>query len=364
MGGLEYIVRNLIAGLNEIKTDCEFLVWRNSKVEPIISIADTPNPSKKRFIDIPLDVEPQFGSNYSKWLLERFSETPPDIMYYPFSTLFPFDLPYFKLLNVADIQHEYFPEFYDKDELKKRKERYKPSCESADLILAVSKFTKDSLIKKFQIDPQKIKIFYIPCRVPSSCLTLNYKQSGNQQTSFFDRYIFYPANTWRHKNHINLLKSFDIMKDKWNYSGGLILSGTPKEEEHKIQEYIQSSKHRNCIVRLSFIPRDEFWKIFLNAECLVFPSLFEGFGIPLAEAMMLGIPIAASNIASISEITDGAALLFEPNNPEDIADKTMSIINNRNLRDAFINKGGEIAVRYDYIECAKSFMSIINQVLC
>lgn len=137
--------------------------------------------------------------------------------------------------------------------------------------------------------------------------------------------MYYPAATWPHKNHKTLLQAFKILKDWCGFEGDLVLTGIAKQSHDDISAQIELLGIKDDVKVLGYLPYEELPCIYNLARLLVFPSLFEGFGIPLVEAMACGCPVVCSNVTSIPEIVGAAGVMFDPDSAEDMAEKLMSV---------------------------------------
>lgn len=274
-----------------------------------------------------------------------------DAVHFPFTTIHPgylnIDLPV--ILTVADIQQEYYPEFFDEKTIKGRMVSYRPSAERADVIIAISEYTKKTLIEKYKINPAKIVVAYIGCSKDFKKIddgaVLNSVRSRYDLPSEF---MLYPASTWPHKNHIKLLEAVSILRSKYSLEKTLILTGIPKNNQKNITETIERLELKGLIKFLSFVPFSDLPIIYNLASIMVFPSLFEGFGIPLVEAMNVGLPIACSDRTSIPEVVGDAGIYFNPDSAEDIAEKIYQLWKDEDLRKRLVNRGFERAERFTW----------------
>jgi glycosyltransferase involved in cell wall biosynthesis len=141
-------------------------------------------------------------------------------------------------------------------------------------------------------------------------------------------FLYYPAATWPHKNHIRLLKALKILKDEYRFDGKLVLSGIAMQMHPMILEEIKLLDLSGTVKVLGYLPEEELPYLYNLARLMVFPSLFEGFGIPLVEAMACGCPIVCSNVTSIPEVVGEAAVMFSPDSVEDMAEKIWALWNN------------------------------------
>ena len=154
-----------------------------------------------------------------------------------------------------------------------------------------------------------------------------------------EKFFFYPAATWPHKNHLNLCKAYKIMKDRFGHNEKMVWTGTVKENHDFVLKEIKMLGLSDDIVHLGYVPYSDLPGIFNAASLLVFPSFFEGFGIPVLEAMATGLPVACSNSSSLPEVAGDAAIFFNPNNPENMAEQIHALQKDQDLKRDLAQRG-------------------------
>lgn len=151
------------------------------------------------------------------------------------------------------------------------------------------------------------------------------------------KYILYLGSNHKRKNINGLKKAFKILKEKYRIPHELVLAGVKNH-----------------------ISGDEKWQLLKNAEVFVFPSFYEGFGMPVLEAQAVGLPVVASKISSFPEILGDSALLIDPYKPEEIAETIYKIIKNPKLRNSLIKKSQENVKRFSWQKCAEETLKILT----
>ena len=251
-----------------------------------------------------------------------------DLWFCPFTDLDPRISPVPSVITVHDVQHEYYPEFFHPDELRHRRHFYPESCAAADHIIAVSEFTRRCVLDKYNVEPAAVSTIW-----EAAGADFDWKGAADQvpetrkRYALPARYILYPANTWRHKNHQRLIEALAHYRTAHRTEPTLVLTGVGKEGQEALDRAVESHRLQGLVRMLGYVPRADLPALYAGAQCLVFPSLFEGFGIPLVEAMLVGCPIAAANVTSIPEVVGDAAILFDPLDPRDISRALASILN-------------------------------------
>jgi glycosyltransferase involved in cell wall biosynthesis len=179
-----------------------------------------------------------------------------------------------------------------------------------------------------------------------------------------ERYIFYPANRWFHKNHDYLLKALQILLREFNLRVDCVLTGFDYENGYPLQKKIEEYGLNRQIRTLGYVTQEKIKYIYNKAVLLCFPSLFEGFGMPLVEAMVVGCPVVCSNATSIPEIVGDAALCFNPLDAHDIAQKIYDVWTNPGLRERLKKRGFEQVQKFsakNLAACHKSIFQLAAQ---
>lgn len=257
-----------------------------------------------------------------------------DLYFCPFGAIWPRPVPKPSVVTVHDIQEQFFPQFFTKEALWSRDYHYKPSMKIADKVITISEFSKDSIVRFHGISEEKIHVAYH-----------GFYMTDKKQVSFPlpDKYIFYPANRWLHKNHDNLLRALVILKKEKGIAVDCVFTGFDVPGGYPLQEKVDEYELTDQIKIIGYVNVENLKFIYKNAAMLCFPSLFEGFGMPLVEAMASGCPVACSNTTSIPEVVGSAALLFDPTSPNEIADRVFRILSDSSLSDELRKKGLEQA---------------------
>lgn len=216
---------------------------------------------------------------------------------------------------VHDIMHRYesqFPEI--KCNYEEREMVFKSVAKYADLIFVDSKLGKKQF-KECYIEGtrNKLKIVVLPFSVPQHILKTEEAYIETPQ-----KYLFYPAQFWEHKNHMNLLKALRLLKDEVK-DIYLVLVGSDKNMGKKIRKYIQENGLEEHVTMLGFVSDEQITYLYKHAVGLVMPTYFGPTNIPPLEAMALGCPVAVSDKYAMPEQVGNAGLKFNPDSPEEIA---------------------------------------------
>ncbi len=269
----------------------------------------------------------------------QFRKLELDFIHHPFNVLNPVAAGIRSVLTINDIQHEYYPDFFTSADLLKRRKLFKPSAVEATQIITISDFTRKCVMEKYGIEDGKIEVIHIGCGEEYQPIDDHERLMQIRKKYDLDRpFMYYPAGSWPHKNHKTLLAALKLLIERNNFDGLLVLTGIAMQAHNAMLEEIEKLGLTESVKVLGYLPYDELPFLYNLASLLVFPSLFEGFGIPLVEAMACGCPVVCSNVTSLPEVVGNAGVMFEPLSSEDMADKIWSVWDStgvqQRLRDA------------------------------
>jgi glycosyltransferase involved in cell wall biosynthesis len=276
-----------------------------------------------------------------------------DLWFCPMTNLDPRQLSIPTVITIPDIQQEYYPEFFTRAELRERALMYRPSCQEATAVIGVSRFSKTCMVEKYALPSEKVHCVYEAGveRVddPSSVPTPEELRGKYRLPA---TYALYPANMWAHKNHQMLILALHRLRQLYGIKLSLVLTGDDMGQWPRLEALARHLQLQEQVHYLGYVEAKALPGLYRSAAMLVFPSLFEGFGMPLVEAMALGCPIAAANTTSIPEVVGDAALLFDPRNPDAVASASYRLLVDEALRQTLIARGREQAARFSWEKAA------------
>lgn len=218
-----------------------------------------------------------------------------------------------------------------------------------DKIIAVSQNTKDDLIKYFEIENTKIIVNYNG--FDKSLFTIVTKDTGVIKTKFHieKEYFLYTARIEHPgKNHLNLIKAYELLPQELKEKYDLVFVGVAKENAQVVFDYANISIDKNNIKFLGFVSNENLPMIYSNATLFVFPSFYEGFGIPLVEAMAMQLPVLSARNSSLLEIGEDVAYYFDEYNPQSIKDAIVHITNNTDKQIVMRKEGLKKLNKFDW----------------
>lgn len=254
---------------------------------------------------------------------------------------------------VHDLSFLHFPSFNKKSHVLFYK-RYIPKyLKKAATIATVSAFSKKDILMHYTtIDDSKIDIVYSAAKEIFNPVSEAKKEAMKKKFTGGKEYFVYAGAIHPRKNLMNLLKAFSIFKKKQQSNMKLLLAGRLAWKYDSFIESLKTYKYRDDIVMTGYLDENEMVKIVGSAYALVYPSLWEGFGVPVLEAMRCHVPVITSADSPMQEIAKDAALYVNPSDYNDIAEKMMLLYKDESLRKKMIQNGKEISRQYSWDKTA------------
>jgi len=244
-----------------------------------------------------------------------------------------------------DMIHRHYRQYFSRSTLLRRS-RAEQSLHLCELILCPSRSTAEDLLSVYPQLSIKTKVFpEAPCEIflRRQC----FKEVAELRQMQGDAILFlFVGVDWPHKNHEVLIKAALKLRSMTSRKFKIVFAG--QRRGNVIAQMIKRHGAGDCVVDLGGVTSRRLAACYLTASVLVFPSLYEGFGIPLVEAMHYGLPIIAGNTSSVAEVCGGAAVLLEPTRPELWAGEMLKMIEDRNHRQRYSRLSGKRAARYTW----------------
>ena len=281
-----------------------------------------------------------------------------DVYFCIFGALWPRPVPKPSVVGLVDIQEKFFPQYFTKQDLWNREMHFSSSTRCADQVVTISEFSKKTMVEYHKISSEKVHVAYLAADEFFYEPVVEYKEPV---VAIPKSFIFYPANRWLHKNHDNLLKALLILKNDHNLQIDCVLTGFDQPNGYSLMKNVEAYGLTKQVHNIGYVGKDDLKYIYRNALMLCFPSLFEGFGMPLIEAMACGCPVICSKVTSIPEVVGNAALLFNPEDPKDIAKCIRKLLLDKNTATKLRNKGFERAKLFSQEKTAAKHLQIFKR---
>lgn len=242
------------------------------------------------------------------------------------------------LAVIHDLNFEHHPEHLPETYRNFYCKYFPLFAQKADRIATVSEFSKQDLIKTYNISASKIDVVYNGANKNFKPISENEKTSIQQKHANGSAYFLFIGTLHPRKNLVNLFKAFDEFKQQTNSDFKLLIAGKKMWWTSEIKQAFNQLQFKNDIVFLGRINDDELTQITASAYALTYIPIFEGFGIPLVEAMSCGVPVITSNITSMPEVVEDSGILVDPFSIKDITKAMVNISTNSELRNQLVEK--------------------------
>jgi glycosyltransferase involved in cell wall biosynthesis len=260
-----------------------------------------------------------------------------DAIHYPLTVPIPgTDAP--TVVTLHDIQHRDLPEFFGPARKSFRRIAYDRAARGASAVIVTSEFVRQRAVSVLGLDPARVHV--IPHAIEHDVF-----KPGDEEA---EPMLLYPARPWPHKNHARLFEAFARLRQT-RPRLRLVLTGGGHERLGALPDGVES---------LGVVSATELASLYRRAACLVFPSLYEGFGLPPLEAMACGCPVAASNAGAIPEVCGDAAVLFDPRDEESMA---RAIVEADSRREALRAKGFARAAHFTWDDVARRHEAVYRE---
>ncbi len=276
-----------------------------------------------------------------------------DVMHFPMQVGFRTGVP--TIFAPHDLQHLHLPQFFSRPAIAEREARYRALCDRASIVTMMSSWGRDDIVARYGLPPEKVRV------VPGAAAIEVYDLPTEGETAAArarlglpERFALYPAKAWPHKNHLRLVAALKLLRER-GVDVPVVLTGEQAGSDVAILARAEALGVADLVRFVGFVTPGELVALYRAARMMVFPSLFEGWGLPVVEAMSAGLPVACSNVTCLPAVTAGAAELFDPADPSAIADSVGRVWGDERLRERLIADGRARAARFSWNHTARIF---------
>ena len=362
-GGVKLLALELIKGFQCMSPNNRLLLLTSSWNDKELSSLDSTNTQRLCVVDkksamisgnsaVPNQIERKLRNirrflrrHYREKLRPRgfLSQRGVDLLFCPFTapTFAEPGIPVVSL--ICDLQHKDYAQFLSSNEIYARESFLSEVQRRADSIICISESTRKSVIHHLKAEPAKTFTIHVCIQsrlagrdIPGAAWYLRDLHNDGRP------FMFYPANFWPHKNHHMLISAYGTYVARHPDSEmDLVFTGALDDTRRDLQDKVRSIGLDGRVHFLGYLPEDQMSAVWEGCSFLVFPSLYEGFGIPVLEAMQFGKPVLCSNVTSLPEVAGDAAIYFDPRKPDEIVQGLEKIIGNKELCRILVQRGYE-----------------------
>src|SRR6476661_7165966 len=354
--GIGTYIRNLLKQLARLDTSTEYVLLTR---EEDLAVAAQLGPNFRSV----LEPSPNYSLReqlHVPWVLMREK---PDVFHAPHYIL-PTGVRAHSVVTIHDCIHLMFPQYLpNRMAYTYARMAMWSAARRSDCILTVSQASKRDILHFFAVPPEKIEVIYNAFDERFSIQPNEEAVARVRERYQLDqRCVLYVGNIKPHKNLVRLIEAFAALRHGELDDLKLLIIGDEISKLPALRRAVHSLKLHKHVRFLGYQPDDTLAILYRLASVFVFPSLYEGFGLPPLEAMASGTPVVTSNLSSLPEVTGNAALLVDPYNPEAIADGIARVITDRTLSDELRSKGLARARQFSWETSVRRIREIYGEV--
>jgi glycosyltransferase involved in cell wall biosynthesis len=373
-GGVEQVLIGVAAGLSKLDDgDEEYLFLthpeRDEWIRPYLHGPCRRLPARRAYVTRRARAAGRALAERAPGGL-RFAVRPSDgtveragveVMHFPVQDAFTTDIP--SIYQPHDLQHLHLPDLFSRWERERRERIYRTHCARARMVVAMTSWGKRDLMDRYGLTDEKVQV------VPWGSVLWEYPEPApgdldalRRRLSLPERFLLYPAQTWPHKNHEVLLQALALIRDREGLTLPLVCPGKQNRHFARI-----SSRARELGLEAStrfpgFVSTLELRGLYQLATALVFPSRFEGWGLPICEAFSAGLPVASSSATSLPDLVGDAGLLFDPGDPEQMARTVLRLWRDPVLRQTLSERGSERGAQFSFDHTSRLFRAHYRRI--
>ena len=275
------------------------------------------------------------------------------------------------VVTIHDVIFERFPEQYSRIDVEIYKRKFKYACDYADKVIAISEQTKKDIIEFYKIPEEKITVCYQSCN-PAFGETISdkTKQQVKEKYSLPGQYFLYVGSIIERKNLFGICKAIYLLRNELKIP--LVVIGDGTKYKQQVKDFIKQNGLEKQVIFLSenplakvsssFLKAEDFPAIYQSAIAMIYPSFFEGFGIPVLEALWSRLPVITSSVSSLPEAGGDGAYYVDPNRSEEIAEGMKTIFADGSFTEALKEKGWQHAQNFTQQKCAANVMKVYESL--
>ncbi len=401
-GGAKFVAVELVHHLSKLAPECNFVLLTSDQTHEELSYLDAPNVTRRCVRYLNNLSEPTLTNRPSKnmrlrlneWCSTHFPSTiytglkaayfwlqshrlvahrlpgagilkelGVDLLFCPFTMPFYYDPAVPVVSIIHDLQYRYYPQFFEQEDRLVRERNFKETCRLADRLVCISEYVRSTVLENSNLLPEKVvsiphRLFdrlQKPDQETIKVVLQKYELEAND-------FLLYPSNFWPHKNHSMLFTAFGMFRSQHpKCKLSLVCTGAPSKQMEILQKAVRRMGLHPWIQFPGFLPEIEFAALLASCRALVFPSLYEGFGLPVLEAMAFGKPVLCSDVTSLPEVGGDAAIYFDPRKPKEIVKAFESIEGDSELLNELAERGKTHLLFFgDALQMATEYLTVFR----
>lgn len=288
--------------------------------------------------------------------LEMLSQS-PDALFVPAHTV-PIIHPRKTVVTIHGLEYEFCPKAYLFWARLYMRVSIRFSCRVAETVICVSENTKRDVMRLYDVPEKKIRVVYEGFdRIENPCPPDRREELRIKNKN---PYLLFIGRLEERKNIVRIIEAFEMLKKKYDIPHELVLAGKPGYGYERIAASILHSPFSIHIKELGYVSEEKKWSLLRNADVFLFPTLYEGFGIPILEAQSVGVPVVTSDVSSLPEVAADGAMYVDPLNVKSIAEGIRKVLSDQALRDGIIEKAAHNVNRFGWERCAREIGIILS----
>jgi glycosyltransferase involved in cell wall biosynthesis len=261
-----------------------------------------------------------------------------------------------------DLQHLHYPNFFSNAEFDNRERHYRSFCAQATYVCVQTEWTKEDIVDRYGLPDEKVVV--IPWGSVFDAYEMPQPEEVFACAKKYDlpsRFFFYPAITWPHKNHEIILRSLNLLKTQYDITPEVFFTGSATDHRSNLDKLARDLDVCDQLHYLGFVSPKELQAIFKSATAMIFPSRFEGFGLPILEAFHAGLPVLCSRATTLPEVARDGALYFNPDSPQELAALMRAVAESSELRNDLVLKGSLVLSQSSIQNTVRAFQSLYSR---
>lgn len=355
--GIQKLGDNFIKNLPSVNNDFVYNIFQNTP-EDLYSYPDF----KKTVINIPLYSWQEQIFFPGRLLVNRID------LLHGLNYIVPVVKPCKSVVTICDLAffhaHPYSKQYSQQKQIKRLRKWVLFSAKSADMIIAISESTKRDIIRFLHIPEDKIKVIYpgVDFRLYRVIENPKLIELTRDRYNLPSRYILSVSSASVRKNYMGIIKAYHRLKQE-AISCKLVFTGREHFFSEEMFDVIRDSGLEDDIIFPGYVPESDLPVLYNGADLVVYPSFFEGFGLPVLEAMACGTPVITSNVSSLPEVAGNAAIMVDPYNVDELAEAMWRALSQDSLKKEMVAEGLKQTRRFSWEKMARETLGVYKELL-